>query len=176
MKSDKYLIQYNMEKPRDNPNEMFEIGRVIADGKLIASIVYCKNMYMKNKQHTCIVANGAFSEYEIEMDDLYYPLLMNNTTIFEALVMHEIGHLVNGDFESGETGEQAMDYRYYMGMKGMADEKELKADRFAVEHCGKNAVNKYLDYILKTRKERGFDNADFGNKEIELRKNAVKKL
>lgn len=177
MKSDKYVIQYCLDEPGDNPDAIYEIGRVMTNCRRIAIITYCKNIFEKNKQHTCIVKGGAYSEFEIQLDDLYYPLMKNNRTLFEALVMHEIGHLVNGDFEEDESPEHAMGFReFIVRVGGMADEKEKLADRFAVEHCGKNAVMKYLDYVIKTRKERGYDETDTGIMELELRKNAVKKL
>lgn len=55
-------------------------------------------------------------------------------------------------------------------------EEELLADRFAVIQCGKNAVNRMLDYLIQSRKQRGYGSNDPGIIEIQLRKNAVKRI
>ena len=160
-----------------DPNAMTEIGYVeeLASKQHVISIVYCQNIYQKNGQHTSIQKNGYYCEHEIQMDDLYYDLMKNNPTVFEALMMHETGHLINGDIDRSDDYEAIMLKRRKMIEQYKVAEEELRADLFSVKQCGGKAVVDMLDHVIRTRKRRGYDSDDLGIREAEMRKIAVKR-
>ena len=172
------VVIYTDEKPNPDPNVRTEIGFVeeLSTKKKILSIVYCRNNYLWTGQHTLITNNGQYCEYEIHLDDLYYSLLEQNEQVFEAMMMHETGHLVNGDFDSLIGTEEAMENRKKLVRQNKVAEEELLADRFAVEQCGKETVNAMLDHLIATRIKRGYGLNDEGIMEAGLRKQAVNRL
>lgn len=178
MNKQQYFIAYNTIEPSPDPNVMSEIARVFdtTSEKQIASIVYCKNIFKRNGQHTSIQKDGAFFPFEIQLDDVHCSLINSNKSLFEVMIMHEVGHLVNNDFERTVDGKEAMNNRSFMIAHNQVAEEELLADRFAVIQCGKNAVNRMLDYLIQSRKQRGYGSNDPGIIEIQLRKNAVKRI
>ena len=167
-----------IEEPNSDPGIMTEIGIVeeVATHKKIASIVYCSDIYSKNRQHTSLQKNGQFYEYEIQLDDLYLGLLKSNKLIFEALMMHETGHIIHGVFDKGPGGRETMEKRIMLIQQNKVAEEELLADQFAVEQCGKTIVLDMLNHVLSTRKKRGYDLNDVGIWEIVLRKRAVRQM
>lgn len=172
------VVIYTDEKLNPDPNVRTEIGYVeeLATQKKILSIVYCRNNYLWTGQHTLIMNNGQYCDYEVHLDDLYYGLLEQNESVFEAMMMHETGHLVNGDFESLISMEVAMKNREKLVRQNRVAEEELLADRFAVEQCGKETVLAMLDHLIATRIKRGYGLNDVGIIEAGLRKRAVNRL
>ena len=178
MDGQKYFVLYNTADPDPDPNVMSEIGRIIemSSNKQIASIVYCKNIYRKNKQHTSMQEDGAFFRYEMQIDDNSYSLLKSDRSIFEAIVMHEIGHLVNGDFDRVLDAQETMRNRILMLAQNKVAEEELLADRFAVMQCGKDTVIRMLAHLIQARQQRGYSSSDIGIIELRMRRIAVKRM
>lgn len=169
------VVIYTGNELNPDPNAGTEIGYIeeLATKRKVASIVYCKTLYWQNGQHTMILKNGQYCEYEIQLDDLYFGLLKHNELVFEAMMMHETGHLVNGDFDKPSSAKEAMDQRRELLQQNKVADVELLADRFAVSQCGKKIVNAMLDQIINTRKWRGYGPGDEGIREAQLRKKAV---
>ncbi len=174
MKSDKFFLQIIQKKPGDNPNNAYEMIRVIEKetGKVITIAYYCKNAYQLFGYH---FNSGSLNENEtgIVFDDLYADLMNTNPKEFEAMLMHEVGHLINGDLDAEKSDDEIVEERLLGIISGKVDTKELAADRFAVEHCGKNAVLRMLDHVMMTRKNRHTTDEALALRELELRKQAV---
>lgn len=177
MKSDTYVVAINENQYWDDPNCLYELARIVRKntGEKIISAFYCKNAYQKLGYHFC-VHRLSDDEIGIVLDDLYLNVSNTNFHAFEALLMHEVGHFVNGDFESDLDRDEASQIRVAETLKGKVASNELAADRFSVEHCGKNAVMQMLDIVIATRKKRNTEDSEIALRELELRKQAVKRL
>lgn len=116
------------------------------------------------------------NEIGVVHDDLYLNLSNTNVNAFDALLMHEVGHYINGDMDNQIDDLEIRQERVLQILKGKVAPNELEADRFAVEHCGKNAVMQMLDIVIATRKKRNTADGEIALKELELRKQAVKRM
>ena len=116
------------------------------------------------------------NEIGIIHDDLYINLSNTDVNAFDAMLMHEVGHFLNGDLDKDRDDAEIRQERVIEILKGIVAPEELAADRFAVEHCGKNAVIRMLDTVIETRKRRQTADGLIALKELELRKQAVKRL
>jgi TPR repeat protein len=156
-------------------NQLFNKGRYLEEGKengkpdLDSAILwYEKAVKLGN--------TGAMINLGIIFDDLYLDLAASRQNVFEAMLMHEVGHMVNKHFDTEESSKEAMLKRSQYISMGKVDPKELDADRFAVEHCGKNAVMQMLDHMISVRRSRNTFDSPIAIMEAELRKRAVMRL
>lgn len=177
MKSDIYTVAVNENQNWDDPNRPYEVMRIIKKdtGEKVISAFYCKNAYQKIHYHFC-ACQVSDNEMGIVFDDLYLNIANTNSNVFDALLMHEVGHFIHGDLDKDFNREEAWQERVLQIMKGKVADNELAADSFAVEHCGKNAVMKMLDIVIETRKKRNTPDGEIAIKELELRKQAVKRM
>ena len=176
MKSKVYAIAINQCQNWDDPDAIYEAARIIKKdtGEIVIGAYYCKNAYQIFGYHFCVQQMNE-NLIGIVFDDVYLGLTNTNPREFEAMLMHEVGHLVNGDFDKERDNNAIRQERESMIQQGKVMPVELAADRFAVEHCGKNAMIRMLDIVISTRKIRDpFD--IFAIKELELRKQAVKRM
>ena len=177
MKSMVYDIAINTNQTWTDSNCLYEIARIVKKDTddIVIRVYYCRNAYQKLGFHTSTQRINA-EEICIVLDDLYIDLAITNSSAFEAMIMHEVGHLVNGDFDAEIGTNEIKRERAIEILKGKVMPNELAADRFAVEHCGKNAVMKMLDIIMSTRKKRNTADGEIAIRELELRKQAVKRI
>lgn len=179
MKSKKYKLLKCMDPLGDDPEAFYEAGRIddVVENTTVIKIFYCKSAYSSFGYHMGLLPPGIFDMYSILVDDLYLPLLDNKPYVFEAMVMHELGHLISGSAEEDKrSDEQIRSERILNILKGKVAQEELEADKFAVDHCGKNAVMQMLDNTISTRKKRNTADGAIAIRELELRKSAVKRL
>ena len=175
----KYCLQVNTAFLDYNGDEEVEIGKVtdIQNEEMIVYIVYDKNLYKNAGYHTCIYTFEDSPIPAVYVDDLHRELLYNKQDIFLALAMHEYGHFINGDlFLTNVTNKENQEDRLDNIFKGVVQEKELKADAFAVSCVGKNTFLRALDCLIARRKKRNDKAMDIAIREFELRKKAVQKI
>lgn len=177
VKSKEYAILINQCQNWDDPDVMYEAARIIKKdtGEKVISVYYWKNAYKSLGYHfgACRLSED---EVGIVHDHLYFDLSNKNVNAFDAMLMHELGHYINGDLDKSYSGDEIMQDRLLAIMKGTVVSTELAADMFAVEHCGKNAVMQMLDNVIAMRKKRNTADLEIALKEFELRKQAVKRL
>lgn len=156
---------------------VYETARVVkkATSEEVVSIFYCKNAYRHYGYHFCLQRINE-DIVGIVFDDLYLGLTNTNPRAFEAMVMHEVGHLVNGDMERQLSTSEIKRERELDILRGKIPANERAADCFAVEHCGKSAVIQMLDIMNAVRKKRNTVDLALALTELELRKQAVKKM
>ena len=176
MKNDIYELVVNHNKPGDDSDKAYEVMRIFRrdTGEIAARVFYCKNSYRLNGYHfyTRPIDDN---EVGIIFDDLYLDMTNNKPREFEAMLMHELGHMINGDLDVNNHID-LREERIINILNGIVDPKELAADRFAVEHCGKNAVIRMLDHIIAIRKRRNTVDGLIAIKELELRKQAAQRF
>ncbi len=177
MKSDIYDIAINVNQSWNDPNYLYEYARIVKKdtGEKIVSVFYSRNAYQAFGYHLS-AQRLSDDEIGIVLDDLYLNISNTNPRAFEAMLMHEAGHIANGDFDIDTDRDEISRERMIEILKGKAAPNELAADRFAVEHCGKNAVMQMLDIIIATRKKRNTSDGEIALKQLELRKQAVKRI
>lgn len=176
-----YNLLYNTNYIDYYGDEEVEIGKIIdiTTDKAIMYIDYDKNLYRKNGYHTCVdVYENEDGEYPVaKIDDLHRTCLFEKPEVFLSLMLHEYGHYKNGDlFLEGVTTEQLKDERLRCIFEGRVDEREQKADAFAVNIVGKNTFLRTLDYLIAMRKKRNDEGMLAAIKEFELRKKAVQRM
>ena len=177
MKSDIYDIAINVNQSWNDPDCLYEFAWIVnkSTGEKVVSVFYCKNACQKFGYHFGVY-RLIDDEIGIVFDDLYLNVSNTNARAFEAMLMHEVGHLVNGDFDSKIEDDAVSQERVIAILGGYVAPNELAADRLAVEHCGKNAVMQMLDIVMSTRIKRNTADGELALKELELRKKAVKRM
>ncbi len=177
MKSDFYDISVNQIRPGNDPDRLYEVIRIVEkeSEKTVVSAFYCKNAYKLYGQHF-FIRQLDDEELGIIFDDLHLSLVASRQNVFEAMLMHEVGHMVNKHFDIEKSSDEVMRERCNFILLGKVDPNELSADRFAVEHCGKNAVMQMLDHLISIRKERNTVDGSIAIREMELRKKAIMRL
>lgn len=157
-----------------------ELAKVIDDttGEDILFVIYQKNLFREYHYHLSI---GEFSSNEglklaVVLDDLHRDCLYKQPKIFLAIILHELGHHINGDNHNSRSSDEIRNERLQYILAGKVQDYELKADAFAVEHVGKNTFIRSLDYLIDKRKLRGDSGMELAVKELELRKKAIQKI
>ena len=84
--------------------------------------------------------------------------------------------MINGDYDKTDDDHGIRVNRIQQVMNGVVAAEEAAADAFAVQHCGKSTVIAMLDYVIQKRKQRNTMDGMIAIRELELRKNAVKRL
>ena len=117
----------------------------------------------------------------IYLDPFYQDLLINKTDIAVALIYHEIGHVINGDFNGNGNPKENCALRTALIQQGIVQPKELNADKYAASIVGTKQMRKALNYLLEYRKKNktqviflNREAAELGIRELELRINALK--
>lgn len=114
-----------------------------------------EDLSIKEHQTVCLT-NRSFSVGKdkkaglVLIDKLVYFLDFVVTTNGPTMLMHELGHCLNGDLEKCD-----IDYsknRRNLLKKGVLMESECKADEFAVKECGIENFLKSLEWMEATRK------------------------
>lgn len=170
--------KYNMNTESEDE---IQIGKIIEMENMIdvMYLYYSKNEYKESGLHFHVLisdfADGKTYPMVI-MDDFYKDLFYNKTNIFFALALHELGHYLNGDLDSGQDKDEIMMLRTKSIIQGKVIDMEAKADEFAVKQVGKSCFNRALDLLIQRRKERNDVGKELAIKEFELRKNNIKKM
>lgn len=133
-------------------------------------VFYIKNAYKLYGYH--MGTDGS----RVVVDDVYKTLLYQKTDIFEALLMHEIGHILKGHFSNMgfKSHQEIVKNRTQLAKDGRVMESELEADQFAATHVGLDTTIQALQYMIGLRKLRGDNGASTAIKEMENRIKALK--
>lgn len=162
-------------------DESVEIAKIVdLQTKQDAIYVYYeKNLYRTRGYHICIdIYENDEREYPVaKMDDQHRKCLLESPDIFITLMLHELGHYLNGDFNREYTSDkEVQDARLSCILAGTIQEEERMADAFAIKQVGKNTFNRTVDYLIRARQKRNDEGMQLAIKEFELRKKAAKKL
>ena len=157
-------------------DDFYEIGNIgCGDYEVILPIVYFKDAYRKFVCHCGLLVddNGPFVAVS-EFGYNNYIKDVNLKMVF-AMLLHELGHYKNGDFETCSATEYAK-IRNEAVSKGIVTNQELNADRFAAEEIGKAAVINMLNRLIAVRKRRNDIGVNGAINEFQLRIKAVSRL
>lgn len=158
----------NLDCPKD-------IGKVVDDNtsSLIALIIFDRNCFQNLGYHLCVQKIG--QEYYIVMDEYYSSMLGKHDDELEGLLLHEVGHIVNGDFSTYQGDSDAVhNYRKKSVLHGTVAQNELGADLFAANIVGRDQYLKALDLLIKKRRERVSDQGRaFAIQELVTRKRLI---
>lgn len=178
----KYELLYNATYAEYSGTEPVEIAKIVdlQSGLDAIYIVYEKDLYQTRGYHLCVdIHEDEEREYPVaKTDDLHRSCLFNSPDIFFTLMLHELGHFINGDFKREYSNDkEVQDERLNCILAGTVQEQERNADAFAVKQVGKNTFNRTMDYLIRAREKRSNDDSkQLAIMEFELRKKAVKKL
>ena len=181
MAKGQYQLMYNTAFADYDGNDAVEIGKVVdtASGADVMYVFYQKNLHQERGFHLCVdIFKDDTREFPIaRVDDLHRSCLFENPDVFLAIMLHELGHYVNGDLHDTSRSARAMaEERMQCIMAGTVPEMEHKADAFAVASVGKNTFMRSLDYLKKKRMETMDNSMVYEVKEFELRKKAARNL
>ncbi len=180
MASQKYSLLYNTTFENYHDDGIVEIGKVVDSetGQDVLIIFYDKNLYKKYHYHMTPVEYKKEDKltFAVHMDDIHRNILYSQPDILLGMLLHELGHHINGDYQRSGDTETNREVRLNRIMEGHVQEIELRADSFAVDHIGKNKYLRCLDYLIKKRKERRDEGMGLAIQEFELRKKAVQRI
>lgn len=142
--------------------------------------------YKRIGKHVCFVGEkeaespelkGHFFGLAYMSEEYYKTFIVDHIKFGEVMIMHELGHYLNGDHNKITDMSESDDERLQYNLNGQVDPKELKADEFAIRQCGKSAFNSYMDFMIDLRQKRANDPVkELAINEFKLRKEACKKL
>ena len=181
MAKGQYKLMYNTAFAEYDGSDTVEIGKIVdtAADRDVLFVFYQKDLHQARGFHICVdIFKDETREFPIaRVDDLHRDCLFENPDVFLAVMLHELGHYVNGDLHDTSRSARAMaEERMQCIMAGRVPEMEQKADAFAVASVGKNTFMRSLDYLKKKRMENVDNSMVYEIKEFELRKKAVQNL
>lgn len=147
-----------------------EFGKVVDEeiGKTVLFAFYDPASFEKGGYHCAMFeADGICI---VEFDDIYLDHF-KRPYVFAGAVMHELGHLINGDSEKLRRNPDISEKRkriWYIE-NGMVDPKEIKADNFAADQLGTSMVINALKYMREARIKNGREGTDLAVKEFDAR-------
>ena len=110
----------------------------------------------------------------VTFDKRYLDYFINKPSVFEPLIMHELGHYLNGDSRRKANNETIRKDRALTIEQGKVPQRELDADSFAVSQVGKKAVRNALKYVRNDCLRQGVSRNNQGIIEVERRIEALK--
>lgn len=160
-----YPISFNDEDHKieivilESPLEKGLVGMVTS--KLfhdnIALVVdYSPNEYL-DYDYACLSHYRPSDRYAVHMEEFIYTGLMAQDSMAMTILFHELGHYYHNDIDSPDYLTVYDEQRKTSVLDGNANERELLADRFAVDYLGTEIVIKGLQDLKKATLER-FDN------------------
>ena len=180
MAKGKYRLLFNTTYQDYNGNDIVEIGKIVdSETDQDALIVfYDKNLFRNCHYHMTPVEYRKEDKttFAVHMDDTHRDILYSQPDILLGLLLHELGHHMNGDYRRDGDIETNREERMNSILEGRVQEVESRADAFAVDQIGKNKYLRCFDYLIKKRKERRDDGMELAIREFELRKKAVQRL
>lgn len=163
--TEKYEI---LKNPKFRPVANTDYGQIfdIEKDAVMLWAYYVPDCFKTYGYHCLAVATGLQDCCEVIFDDLYLRYFRDNPYLFAPLMMHELGHFVNGDTVSTESLTPS---RTDFISIGLVDPREIKADRFAAENIGAKRLIKALQYIKEKRASSNRKGNDQAVKELEKR-------
>ena len=143
-----------------------------------ALIFYYSKGFSKRTKYPMAVQGGGMvnGSYAAYMDDDYKKLLYEKPQIFEALALHELGHIEKGHLAKMTSDERVRRYRKAFNQTGRADPREIEADAFAAAEVGAERMIKALEWSIERRKKANDLNADRAINEMKTRISCLKNL
>ena len=152
------------------------IGEVlIKSTKEIVGLIFHDSLLRYKKASQCqgeriIHKTTGKDAIAITINDNYKKLFDLQPNIFEAVVMHELGHLVCGHFQKNDT----MDERGKAILNNEVDSKEIEADLFALKEVGKQKMIKHFEWSINNRRNLENDNPLYKKMAIDEYENRLK--
>lgn len=161
-------------------DESVEIAKIvdITSNKDVMYIDYEKNLYSTHGYHMCVdVYESSEGDFPVaKVDDNHRLCLIEHPDVFITLILHELGHFLNGDFtDASKTNKEIQEERMRCILDGKIQDIERKADYFAFKQVGRNTFIRAMDYLIAQRKKRKDRDMLLAIKEFEIRKAACKK-
>ncbi len=180
----KYILLHNTAYSDYYGDECVEIAKIVdeSSGEDVLLICYEKNLFKERRYHICVdVYENEHGKFPVaKTDDFHRACLFNRREIFLTLMLHELGHYKNGDYERFErediSEEDIRKERMKCAQEGRIQEVEKNADAFAARIVGKNTFMRAMDYMIARRKERNDTWMNVAIREFELRKKAVQNM
>ena len=154
--NDRYSFVY-LERRSAIKRDEVRVG-FLFDAKERAKVLYLhvvKDLLTKEHQSFCL-SNRSFSVGKDKKAGLvlidYLVFLLDFVATKDGLVMlmHELGHYLNGDIETCDA-DYSKNRRILLG-RGVIMENEYKADEFAIKECGIEKFLKSLEWMEVIRK------------------------
>lgn len=164
--------------PKFNPlKESAEFGQIydVKKEKVVLIAQYDPNLYRKIGYHFC-AEGGVKGCGLVLMDTLYLKYFMDYPMSFSFVMLHELGHFINGDMENNSNSDSDIKKtRIDLASRGEVDPMELKADMFAAEEVGPHTAIKSLEYLREQRRNSNRLGNELAVKEFDNRIKAIKK-
>ena len=177
MKGDIITEKYEILKnPKFRPVANVDYGQVfdIEKDDVVLWAYYVPDCFTIYGFHCLAVVTKTQDCCIVAFDDLYLRYFRDNQYLFAPLMMHELGHFVNGD--TAVNPESLTLSRTDFVSLGLVDPREIKADRFAAENIGAIRMIKALQYIKEKRASSKRKGNEQAVKELETRIKALQMM
>lgn len=146
-------------------------------------VIYDRELFSKKNYHlmsSSAKLTGTDHHFcLVTMDGVYLDFFRRMPEIVEPILMHELGHFVNGDWDpvvQKKTSKQVYQERIMLDMIGQVPKEELRADRFAAESVGIENMINALRILKKERERKKEEGTELAIKEFGSRIKALEKL
>lgn len=111
----------------------------------------------------------------VYIDPAYYDIFICKfPKLGKIMFLHELGHYLNRDYNLIKSKNNIDDDRLECIKRGVVQDIELAADRFAIQQCGLDDFIWFINCMIELRKGRKNDlGQELAIKEYELRKEAA---
>ncbi len=171
----KYIVIKNPDFNKKE-NNRYAIVMNQETRNLCLMVVYQPDLFNKTNYHIATtVANlgsPSSSFCLVKMDDTYLRFFDKMPTVFEPVIMHELGHFVHRDYDESKrkkTSTQIYNERILCVMNGIVPMTEILADRFAAENVGASNLIEALRLLIAERQKISEKGSEITIKEFELR-------
>lgn len=174
--TDNYCLGYSTHPDCSNPlpptHEPVCVGEIKErrSGKDLAYLFYDPYAEVRKTYRMCVTGTNIF--FDVGYHALLYSGDPRKVALFEAAVMHELGHIImQHDLQHLLLGKNDAQLRKERrDNTDHALRAEYEADSFAASVCGVDKVVALLDYLTEYRKNYAFDtNRAAAIKEFALR-------
>lgn len=158
-------------------NETRQFGKIIdTNGAILTEIYFFKDANQKQGE-----GMGAYC-YDDEQPFIgvgpqYIDYFKEAPEYFCCFLIHELGHIMNGDLaEENALVSTTQNRRRDYLKQNKAEPHEVEADKWVVREYGKNMAIRAIQFLIAKRKIRNDIGASAAIKELELRIKAIQRI
>ena len=181
------MKQYVLKKYKDfDPKaKQYQYAAIfnIKKQELSLLVLFESNLFEKRNYH--IMSGSAKQKGTnhhfclVTMDEVYLDFFTRMPEIIGPVLMHELGHFLNGDWDPTKrekSSQQIYQERIMLNMLGKVPKEELNADCFAAKEVGVDKVIKALRLLKKEREKGAEQGSELAIKEFENRIKALEEM
>lgn len=170
----KYIFERNKEVENKLKEDIYPLGGIELDENNIVLFIYDKSIKKtKIGLNTGTKNIEEKKQYAVFVNERMQKIFFEKESIFVALAMRELAHIINNDIEAKAEIEKN-DNLSPKEKKEELKKQELNADLFAVNQVGKNKMLNAIDYLIRDKKATKAKPKEI--KDLENRRKIISKI